>query len=186
MDKSGCLCADYCSTLDGMTAADKAAFEQQSRVLTCQRKSELVLSCVCGHAAWEHASTEDDELCAAGDAADTAAADLQDNEWASLLLGGGGDPSLLPLSSALAAAMSVATARALLDSDRVSLLRELKEMGVQRLSQRQALANVLGRTRRLAALAEARQANTEAGTFPQRWHMKVEGATVLYEPGPGT
>ena len=47
-DKSGCLCPDFCSALDGMHEAERVAIEEQSHVLTCQRKSELVLWCVCG------------------------------------------------------------------------------------------------------------------------------------------
>lgn len=48
-----CACADFCSELDSMDV--EARDEILTRgYLTCQRKSELVLICSCGHNSWKH------------------------------------------------------------------------------------------------------------------------------------
>jgi hypothetical protein len=152
------------------------SMEAASRVLTCQRKSELLVFCVCGHAAWEHAGSPDDD--ARLEVAPDADADADDSDWAQLVRGTGGNAALLPLCPALAAAFSVESALALLD-DRVTLLRRLKESGVAQLKQRQDLANALGRSRRLAALEEARA--NKAADAPARWQMRIDVGAVKYE-----
>ena len=176
--KTGCLCLEFCSTIDGMKPEDKAAMEAQEHTLTCQRKSELVIFCVCGHAAWEHASSPDVLPSPAVDVSDD-----DDSDWAALLRGPGGEPSLLPLGLKLSeSSLSVEAARLLLEeSGRVAFLSKLKASGVEKLRDRQELANVFGRAKRLAALAEARAANEESGATPEQMlaeRMKVVGVGV--------
>lgn len=183
-DKSGCLCADFISTLDGMSSDDKTQMEANSRVLTCQRKSELVLNCTCGHPAWVHASQPDDQLCspvATDDSADQQ--EESDSDWRALLKGNGGDQALLPLAGMLSAShLTVEAAYDLLDASRVKLLESLKRIGVEKLKHRQELCNVLGRARRLEALEDARRANEDAGCAPARWQVKIEEGKVSYAP----
>ena len=167
-DKSGCLCADFCSALDGLGDEGKAAMEAQANVLTCQRKSELVLWCVCGHPAWVHAERPD--VVPRIDAPSRAEQqqDEEDNEWSALLRTEGGDVELLSLCAMLSSEISVDEAYTLLGVSRVGLLSRLKQAGLERLRDRQGVANVLGRTRRLAALAEARRANAVAESESDR------------------
>ena len=175
--ESGCLCADFCSTLDGMNDADKSDMEAKSRVLTCQRKSELVLNCVCGHPAWDHAGSADDVLCVPDD---TEEDEDSTNEWRTLLRGNGGQASLLPLSSLLVESMTMDEAYALLDESRPALLGRLKSVGIERLKDRQDVCNALARRRRLAALEDARAANAASGTGPENWQIKFENGGVTY------
>ena len=87
-------------------------------------------------------------------------------------------------ASLTAAQLSVESARELLDVSRTTLLTRLKSIGIDRLKDRQDIANILGRTRRLAALNAARAAKAEAGAGPEQWQVRVEGATVHYEKAP--
>ena len=147
----GCACNEFVSTLDALGANERTDVLQSQRFLTCQRKSELVLSCSCGHPAWDHASTS----CADGADlidGDTEANFLAAGEWGEVLRDG-----MLHLGPMLLQCLSLAKAYVLLDTDRVELLRCLRAAGIEALRDRQKVANALGRVRRLAVLETARQ-----------------------------
>ena len=151
-DPSGCLCAEFCSTLDAMDEEERALTEQKSHVLTCQRKSELVLLCRCGHPAWAHSSEPDTILDVNEDVP------AGSSPWYTLL----GDAGLLHLSAVLEDELTVDAAYSLLDQSRPELLKRLRELGVAGLKDRQGVCNMLARARRLAALARKRAAQVEA------------------------
>lgn len=48
---TGCGCTDFCSLRDAMTEDERQA---EGAFVSCQRKSELFLTCACGHPAWHH------------------------------------------------------------------------------------------------------------------------------------
>jgi hypothetical protein len=155
-----------------MPAEERDAVESSSRVLTCQRKSELVLLCACGHYAWEHAGAPD-ELSVCTEALDDGGGG-DDSPWAALLR----DANLRHVREALDGRLAVEDAYALLDASRVSLLSELKRVGIDKLSDRQGLCNALGRARRMAALERERSAQAQAGAAPPRWTIKIDGSCV--------
>mmetsp|Transcript_10528 Transcript_10528/g.17909 ORF Transcript_10528/g.17909 Transcript_10528/m.17909 type:complete len:144 (+) Transcript_10528:3-434(+) len=50
----GCGCTDFVSAFNAMTTDERDALDAKYCGLTCQRKSELLLWCRCGHVCWEH------------------------------------------------------------------------------------------------------------------------------------
>lgn len=49
----GCTCEDFISVLASLTEAEVQALGGE-RFMSCQRRSELTLTCVCGHAVHQH------------------------------------------------------------------------------------------------------------------------------------
>lgn len=170
-DKSGCLCSEFCSTLDAMDEDERVLMEQQSRSLTCQRKSELLLFCRCGHPAWVHSSEPDHTPLEGSE----TTGDGSGGPWSALLRGNG----LLHLSGTLEDGLTVEDAYTHLDRSRPELLQLLRELGVDALKDRQGVCNMLARARRLAALARERAAQAKvAGATAQpspRWTIQIDG-----------
>lgn len=147
----GCACDDFVSTLDALDDEKRTDVLQTQRFLTCQRKSELVLLCSCGHPAWDHESTPSTCSTTSIDGEFEVRAHAA-GEWAEVLR-----DEMLHLGPLLQQCLSLDTAYELLDSDRPELLRRLRGAGIEALRERQTVANTLGRARRLAMLEAARQ-----------------------------
>ena len=155
LDAGGCLCENFCSELEAMDDTKREAVEGSKNVLSCQRKSELVLSCVCGHPCFAHEKRQE---ASASNTSDQSGGDgLLDGEWGSVLRQH--DDALHDLCPVLAASsLTVDRAYALLDESRVALLSALKEASISRLADRQGVCNALGRARRREELERAREA----------------------------
>ena len=157
-DKSGCLCEDFCSELDSMPDEDSADFNQRRNTLTCQKKSELLLNCTCGHPCFTHHRIDAQLASEDGPSQSRTAMSVANaGEWAAIL--SCGDKDLLHLGPLLVAKLSVADAYSLLHAGRTSLISSLKTaVGINSITERQQVANALGRLERERALEEARQA----------------------------
>ena len=169
---SGCLCTDFVCTLDAMPVDDRSALEASRNTLTCQRKSELVLLCSCGHAAWEHSS----EPRAPGTDEQNGVEDER-GEWHAVLNSGA---DLLHLCESLEC-LPLAEAYELLDEGRLTLMRRLLQVGVNALRDRQGVCNALGKARRLAALEENR-ARQRKGV--ERWTALEASAAAMIPDAP--
>lgn len=163
-----CACSGYLSALESMDGEERDALELSRNTLTCQRKSELVLWCGCGHAAWDHASTpEGAAIAARGRSHDASDID----ELATLLR----SAELIRLVEPLRKAGSTLEVmyEMLEASGRLEVLAALKAAGVDALSDRQAVVNACGKARR--AVRGTIGAPTEHGTcfddaaFPAAW-----------------
>jgi hypothetical protein len=175
LDASGCACSDYCSNLDALPEAERAEMEARQNTLTCQRKSELVVFCKCGHPAWAHSSVAHQVLNPAEQVIGDAG---RFGPWFDIL---SADLALLEeVGETLCQNLpSIGVAYALLDRSRVALLQRLREVGIGRLAARQQVANALGRTRRHATLEAARAAATVAAAEETDERLDTTGVTGM-------
>ena len=180
LDAGGCLCENFCSELEAMDDTKREAVEGSKNVLSCQRKSELVLSCVCGHPCFAHEKRQE---AGASNISDQRRDGRLDGEWSSVLRQH--DDALHDLCPVLAASsLTVDRAYALLDESRVALLSALKEASISRLADRQGVCNALGRARRREELERAREATRRRRRQQQQNGQGQQGqpATALAEP----
>ena len=143
----GCLCEEFVNELNALSEQDQETMAERFHVLTCQRKSELLLYCACGHKAWEHADTFVEE-------ARAPIVEASDNAWHAILAHG--DPSLAAHAELLRGELTVDEAYELLDGSRPAMLAQLSRAGVAALKARQGIANALAKARRVAAEVAAR------------------------------
>lgn len=158
----GCECVGFVNQFDALDAEEREAIGRTAYI-TCQRKSEIMLWCsVCSHPAWDHSVASRESRASSADLAEQLAAravaahpradphllrflapELTESADAEAGLG-----RLRALPAA--AALRLEPLGALFDAGRAALLAELKRAGVERLADRQLVANAVGRFKREA------------------------------------